>query len=83
MAELLSLRWREKKCRFRPPEETIHTRDYSVEPIPGDAAAKAFVVSHHYSGSYPAARFRFGLYKKDSLCGVAVFSHPVNQNTLL
>jgi hypothetical protein len=33
---------------------------YSVEPI-SEAAARAWVVEHHYSGSYPAASRRYGL----------------------
>jgi hypothetical protein len=51
-------------------------------PIASDNVAKTFVVQHHYSASYPAARFRFGLYKGPDLQGVAVFSHPVNDRTI-
>ena len=46
------------------------------------ATAEAFVLAHHYSGRYPAARFRFGLYQDGALAGVAVFSHPSNDRTL-
>jgi hypothetical protein len=56
---------------------------YEVAVLADDAPAKAFVVAHHYSGTYPAARFRFGLYRRGgALVGVAVFSHPVSDAVL-
>ena len=36
-----------------------------------------FVRAHHYSASYPAARFRYGLFTRGYLVGVAVFSVPM------
>jgi hypothetical protein len=56
-------------------------RDYEAAPL-DETAAKAFVLGHHYSGSYPAARFRFGLYRRGQLAGVAVFSHPCRDDVL-
>jgi hypothetical protein len=50
--------------------------------LPGDAQAKAFVVRHHYSASYPAARRRYGLFGPAGLEGVAVFSVPCNDRVL-
>lgn len=44
--------------------------------------ARTFVEAHHYSGTYPAARFRFGLYQDGELVGAAVYSHPTNDRTL-
>lgn len=57
---------------------------YEVVPIPSDAEAKRFVVEHHYSGTYPAARFRIGLRDRRSheLAGVAVFSQPASERVL-
>lgn len=75
-------RWREGRDSYRPPSEVIRTLDYEVSPIAGDKEAKAFVHAHHYSGSYPAARFRFGLYRHSELVGVAVFSHPCRDSVL-
>lgn len=75
-------RWRDRAERYRPARETISTRLFDVAAISDDATAKRFVTAHHYSGSYPAARFRFGLYDRGELVGVAVFSHPVNDATL-
>jgi hypothetical protein len=69
--------WRGRDC-YRPPDEPIRTAEYEVAELPDDTQAKAFVLDHHYSGSYPAARWRFGLFHHGRLSGVAVFSHPCN-----
>lgn len=45
-------------------------------------AAKRFVEAHHYSGSYPAARLRYGLYSASTLVGVAVLSVPAQRKVL-
>lgn len=75
-------RWRDRRSTFRPAFEVIDTRAFEVAPITGEAEAKAFVLRHHYSATYPAARFRFGLYSGGELQGVAVFSHPCNDAVL-
>jgi hypothetical protein len=77
----LNQRWLFRRDKYRPAGETIRTADYSVEPI-GETAAKDFVVMHHYSGTYPAARFRFGLFRGSKLAGVAVFSQPCSDRVL-
>lgn len=69
-------RWRSGRDRYRPVGEPIPTHLYEVAEIPDDRTAKDFVIAHHYSGSYPAARFRFGVYRGGELVGVAVFSEP-------
>lgn len=75
-------RWRSGREHYRPPDEPIPTRFYDVAPILQDGPARAFIEAHHYSRSYPAARFRYGLYRSGELVGVAVYSHPVNDRTL-
>lgn len=75
-------RWRARRDSYRVPTETICTADYDVEEIADDVTAKEFVTTHHYSGSYPAARFRFALRRRAELVGVAVFSHPMNNAVL-
>ena len=75
---MLVQRWREGRDAYRPAGEPIDTRRHEVALIDDDRTAKAFVVGHHYSGSYPAARVRVGLYEGSELVGVAVFSHPSN-----
>jgi hypothetical protein len=85
----LCQRWDHGRDRYRPSGEVIRTADFGVEPVT-ESEAKAFVCTHHYSGSYPAARFRAGLFRRRSslggigrdLVGVAVFSQPMNQATL-
>lgn len=74
-------RWREGRSSFIPSTQ-IDTRIHEVAPVTGDLTAKSFVLQHHYSGTYPAARFRFGLYRATSLVGVAVFSHPCNDKVI-
>jgi len=75
-------RWRDQRGTYRPAGEPIRTSDYEVAAIPDDNTAKRFICRHHYSASFPAARFRFGLYRGDELAGVIVFSQPVNTRTL-
>ena len=77
-----SQRWRRGRGAYRPPDEPIPTRDYEVAELPDDRLARAFILEHHYAGSYPAARWRFGLFRKGVLQGVAVFSHPCNDRVL-
>jgi hypothetical protein len=79
---LFAQRWRLGLDRYRPPDEPIRTAEYEVAELLDDGVAKAFVLRHHYSGSYPAARWRFGLFHHGALEGVAVFSHPCNDRVL-
>jgi hypothetical protein len=75
-------RWRDRRGTYRPAGEPIRTADYEVAPIATDREARAFVVQHHYSASFPAARARFGLYRRGELAGVAVLSHPASEAAL-
>lgn len=75
-------RWRDGRDAYRPARELIHTAAYEVAAIDHDAIARSFITQHHYSHSYPAARFRYGLYHFGALVGVAVFSVPVNDAAL-
>lgn len=81
MNVLACQRWRDRVGSYRPAGETIRTADYEVMPI-AMAEAKTFVVKHHYSKSYPACRFRFGLFTRGILVGVAVFSMPMAPQVL-
>ena len=78
----LCQRWRERRDSYRPKGETINPHDYEVALIARDTEARAFVVRHHYSGSYPAALLRTGLYRRGELVGVAVLSQPASQAAL-
>jgi hypothetical protein len=78
----LTQRWRSRRDSYRPAGEVIKTVDYEVAAI-DEPTAKSFVLKHHYSGSFVAARWRFGLYHhRHGLAGVAVFSHPVRDAVL-
>lgn len=75
-------RWRDGRDRYRPVGEPIDTHRYEVAAIAEDRIARAFVEREHYSRSYPAARFRFGLYRGGQLVGVAVLSQPMRDEVL-
>ena len=79
---MFNQRWRSHRSYYRHADEVINTREYEVAPMTGDSEAKAFVEKEHYSKSYVAARFRFGLWNHGLLAGVAVFSHPCNDSAL-
>ncbi|MEU5242232.1 hypothetical protein ACH4UR_37210 [Streptomyces lydicus] len=79
-------RWRGKRHSWRHLSEGgFDARRYVVELSP-EKETKGFVLEHHYSGSFPSARFRFGLYDigagKAQLRGVAVFGVPVTAAVL-
>lgn len=82
MQALTNQRWRHGRDAYRPPDEIIDTRAYEIAEIRDDNTAKRFVVDHHYSGSYPAARYRYGLFRASQLAGVAVFSVPMNNASI-
>ena len=77
----MNQRWRDRIDSYRSPAEVIVPREYEVAALE-EMPAKAFVLQHHYSASYPAARFRFGLHRHGALVGVAVLSHPCSQRVL-
>jgi hypothetical protein len=76
-------RWLWKRDKYVPPSTRIKPSEYDVVPIAGDNEARRFVEQHHYSGSYPAARERIGLYRFGELVGVAVFSVPMHEQVIL
>lgn len=82
MITTLAQRWREKRGSYRPVGEPIRTSAFEVAPLDTDNEPKAFILLHHYLASYPAARFRYGLFRGAALVGVAVFSVPANPATL-
>lgn len=78
-------RWRSRRSSYRPAGEPIDPRRHGVDLIT-EARAKAFTIEHHYSGSYPAAVCRVGLFEVgkggSELVGVAVFGVPVQPKAL-
>ncbi len=78
----MNQRWLLRRSSYRLPSEVINPSEYEVAVISGDSEARAFIQTHHYSGTYPVARFRFGLHRHGNLVGVAVFSVPCNDSVL-
>lgn len=77
-------RWRGGHVRWRRRDRgAIEPNRYQVVAI-GAAAARLFVLEHHYSHSLPAARLQYGLVDRpaDQLVGVAVLSVPVQASVL-
>jgi hypothetical protein len=77
-----SMRWRSRRPTWRPRREPFNPADFRVEPLPGTGAAKAFIETHHYSASFPAALACYALLERtgthqERLAGVAVFSVPI------
>ncbi|HVE13832.1 MAG TPA: hypothetical protein VNI01_10595 [Elusimicrobiota bacterium] len=73
-------RWQDRRERWVAPGEVFDPAAFAVDALARDREAKAFVEAHHYSGSYPAARFRVGLFGPGArLVGVAVFSEPAQR----
>lgn len=84
--DLYCQRWNRRRSSYRPAGEPFDPSHASVQPIE-ESAAKEYVVSMHYSGTYPAARFRAGVFikmpfQRERLAGVGVFSVPMNQRVI-
>lgn len=77
----MSQRWRNGRTGYKPPGPPFIPGDHEVAVLPrGDA--RRFVLAHHYSDTFPAARISVGLYRRGALAGVAVFSQPTAQAVL-
>lgn len=75
-------RWKERRHSWRHPDDGgFDRRRYDVATL-DEGRARAFVEQHHYTGSYPAARLRYGLWERTQLVGVAVLSVPVQRAVL-
>lgn len=70
-------RWVSGRHAWRPAGELFDPRAFEVAPMASAAEARAFVVTHHYSGSCCPTVRRAGLYARGgALVGVAVFASP-------
>jgi len=75
-------RWTRRHETRRPAGELLAPGRYGVEVL-DEAEARAFVIGNHYSGSYPAARCRVGLFEVGvGLVGVGVFSVPAGPKVI-
>lgn len=75
-------RWRGGTHTWRPAHEGgFDARRYRLVQIP-EAPARRFVIEHHYSHSFPAARLSFGLLEGEHLVGVVVLGVPMHPRVL-
>ncbi len=74
----MSQRWRAGVHTWAPVSAGgFDAARYTVRAV-DHATARAFVVAHHYSRSYPADRLRFGMFDGAHLVGVAVLGQPMH-----
>ena len=70
-------RWRNRCPTWRHRHEGgFDQARYTITEIPDDATARSFIEAHHYLGTCPAMRFRYGMYEADQLVGIAILSVP-------
>lgn len=62
-------------------EGGFNPRRYDVFQI-DEVVAKAFVLLHHYSRSYPAGRLAYGMFERHHLVGVAVLGEPMHRKVI-
>lgn len=74
-------RWRDRRGYAVPAASRINPAEFSVDVLE-EAAARPFVIAHHYSGTFPAARLSVGLFRGSHLVGAAVFSVPMNNSAV-
>ena len=75
-------RWNAGKPKFIPKETLFTPRNFEIAEVE-EKIAKDYITALHYSGVYPAARRRFGLFDRAGrLRGCAVFSHPMAEGVL-
>jgi len=72
-------RWELGRESRRPAGELIRTSEYEVVPL-DPVTAKAFVETHHYSGSCSPTAHPFGLLRRGDLSGAAVFGPLPSMN---
>jgi hypothetical protein len=80
----VSQRWRAGRGGWRHRDDVVDTSRLEVVELGRDRDAKSFVLEHHYSGSYPAAKLRYGLVDRrtDRLVGVCVLGIPMQDKVL-
>lgn len=76
------MRWKDGVCRWVRPDRPLFDPAACRVARLDTRSAQRFILDHHYSGSYPARQFDYGLWQTGRLVGVAVLSIPVNKHTL-
>ena len=70
-------RWTLGRCTWQHRRALFDPQGHEVILI-DRATAASFVTKHHYSASMPAARWSYALVHRQSILGVMVYAHPVN-----
>jgi len=76
-----SQRWRDGRVRMVGPAGPFDPAPLAVRVLE-EREARPFVLDHHYSGTFPAARLSVGLLRNSHLVGVAIFSVPMNNRAV-
>lgn len=75
-------RWTDRQHSWRHRSDGgFDPARYTVEPV-DELTAKGYIVRHHYSASYPSAKWRFGLFDSGELVGALVYSIPMQDAVL-
>jgi len=75
-------RWRNRRSLYRVPDEVIRTEEYEIAMMPTEREVRELIATHHYLRTLPPSRFRFALYRGETLVGAAVFTYPTNDRTI-
>lgn len=78
----MNQRWRNRRSLYRVPDEVIRTQEYEIVMMPTEGEVRELIATHHYLRTLPPSRFRFALYRRESLVGAAVFTYPTNDRTI-
>lgn len=74
-------RWRERRACFLQRQKFFNPRLHEVEKIPAKIAA-AWIIKHHYLGSFPSATICYGIFRRGEIAGVAVLGTAQHKNTI-
>lgn len=74
-------RWRERKALFLQRQIFFNPRRHEIEKISVKIAA-AWIIKHHYLGSFPSATICYGIFRRGELSGVAVLGTAQHKNTI-
>lgn len=78
----LVLRWDRGAQTLRPATAGLfNPKRYTVEVL-DHTPSKDYVLTHHYSGSWPSATLCYGLFDAGRLVGVCVFGVPTSKKVL-
>ena len=78
----MNQRWRNRRSLYRVPDEVIRTEEYEIAMMPTEHEVRGLIATHHYLRTLPPSRFRFALYRGETLVGAAVFTYPTNDRTI-